>query len=146
VAVWHPEQQQWVFAELIGLAFGLAVAVLMFRVPAHLVALARRWLGIPCLNYFDDFRFHCLQPHAQATWTAFTELAKLTGWIFDPDKDQEFSSSGTFLGVLEDVSLAHMGRCTLAPKPSFLLAIVETLQNTLEANSYDSGHGKLPAR
>ena len=45
----------------IGLAFGMAVAVLdCNRVPAQLTAVARRWLGTPALNFFDDFRIHSL--------------------------------------------------------------------------------------
>ena len=51
ICIWHPLKRCWVFAELRGLAFGLVVAVNHFnRVPAQLVATARRWLGIPAIN------------------------------------------------------------------------------------------------
>ena len=45
VCLWTPSERRWVFSELKGLAFGLAVAVLHFnRVSAQLTAIARRWL------------------------------------------------------------------------------------------------------
>ena len=57
IAVWHPEWNTWSFWRLFGMPFGLKGAVLDFnRVSAALLALARRWLAIPSLSFFDDFR------------------------------------------------------------------------------------------
>eukprot|EP00973_Karenia_brevis_P075139 10438828-Karenia_brevis.AAC.1 len=42
IAIWHVHRKCWVFGELHAMAFGVAVA--------------RRWLAIPVISYFDDFR------------------------------------------------------------------------------------------
>ena len=56
VAQWDPERNQVAFFIVPGLNFGLKSAVNQFnRVPALITAVARRVLGIPCGNYFDDY-------------------------------------------------------------------------------------------
>ena len=57
IAVWLPDWNAWSFWRLFGMPFGLKGAVLDFnRVSAAFLALARRWLAIPSLSFFDDFR------------------------------------------------------------------------------------------
>ncbi|CAK9116368.1 unnamed protein product [Durusdinium trenchii] len=102
VAVWHPTQGTWVFGILHGLAFGLLAAVLQFnRFPALIVAVARRWLAIPVINFFDDFKI--TEPvFAKASGGLyFDKLVSVMGWLFDPDKDKPFHSTAKFLGGLE---------------------------------------------
>jgi len=116
VAVYHPKDRCWVFGELDGLAFGLGAAVLEFnRVPAHLVALARRWFAIPVVNLYDDFSIlelyisGALDPSLSGTEGAnyfFEMLCAFTGWKLDPKKKQGPAASIVFLGVLEDASRA----------------------------------------
>ena len=88
IAIWSPVHDCWMFAELRGLAFGLAVAVIQFnRVPTFLVAVARRWLGIPAISFFDDVRMLAPDHCKEAVWAAFNWLVKQLGWQFDDSKD-----------------------------------------------------------
>ena len=57
VALWSPLLSTWVHAQLRAMPFGLMGAVLDFnRVGGALVALSRRWLGVPVLGFYDDFK------------------------------------------------------------------------------------------
>jgi len=94
--------RSWVFFELDGLAFGLGAAVLEFnRVPAHLVALARRWFAIPVVNFYDDFRLFDLVLSGLNADSSFLNLTKWSGWRFDPKKHQPPSASIRLLGIIE---------------------------------------------
>ena len=57
IAAWIQETKCYAFAHLHGLAFGLHASVAHFnRVPSFLLALARRFFGIPATAYLDDGR------------------------------------------------------------------------------------------
>ena len=57
VPLWCPVSSQWLFSQLRGLPFGLKGAVLDFnRISAVMVALSRRWLGIPIFGFYDGFK------------------------------------------------------------------------------------------
>ena len=102
IAIWHPKQHKWVFGILHGLAFGLLAAVVQFnRFPALIVALARRWLAVPVINFFDDFNI--TEPaFAKASGSVyFDKLVSLLGWLFDVEKDRPASPIARFLGGLE---------------------------------------------
>jgi hypothetical protein len=140
ICVWHPQHKAWQFAELKGLAFGLAIAVLHFnRVPAHLTAMSRRWLGIPALNYFDDFRIAGVRQHSASCWRTFVKGLELVGWLFDPEKDERMAPEGPFLGYMEDVSQASNGVFGLAPKPDFEASVEHMLIHSLHTGVMMSG-------
>ena len=104
VMLWHPEWGKWVFAEAKGLLFGLAGAVLAFnRVPAFIVAVARRWLAIPVNSFFDDFRiFDIMKSKGSANRFFKLLLRDVLGWRRDPAKEQPPATAVTFLGNIED--------------------------------------------
>jgi len=105
VAIFHPTLRAWVFFELDGLAFGLGAAVLEFnRVPAQLVALARRWLAIPAVNFYDDFRITDICGTGGNANYMFEALCSWIGWWLDIKKHQPPAASIVFLGTLEDAS------------------------------------------
>ena len=105
VTVWSEEEGAWVFGELDGLAFGLGAAVLEFnRVPALICAVARRWLGIPVVNFYDDFRISDILASGGDANRAFLELAEWLGPWLDQGKEQPPAQAITFLGTLEDAS------------------------------------------
>jgi len=141
VAVFHPVRKEWLFAELFGLAFGLALAVLQFnRVPIFISTCARRWLGIPCVSFFDDMRiqapFHC----ADKVWINFNKLLELLGWTFDPEKDQLMNEAGEFLGIKEDLcDIPSLGIVSMGPKDLFFSKLVSSLNLALETGSLSSG-------
>ena len=57
ITVWDINTHRWRFVVSRALLFGFSGAVLLFnRIPNLLVAIARRWLAIPCHAFFDDFR------------------------------------------------------------------------------------------
>ena len=87
VLVYNIEQKAWRFGVLHGMAFGLSSAVLQFnRFPAAIVAVARRWLAIPAINFFDDFKL--TEPrYAQGSGAKyFDKLVRSMGWLFDEEK------------------------------------------------------------
>jgi len=90
-----------------GLAFGLGAAVLEFnRVPAHVVALARRYLAIPIVNLYDDFRITDIACSGGSANAAFLDLIAWIGWWLDQGKEQTPRPAITFLGAIEDASFA----------------------------------------
>ena len=57
VCVRKPVEGRWVCGVLFGLAFGHVVAALTSsRYPALVTAVARRWLAIPTINFYGDFK------------------------------------------------------------------------------------------
>ena len=121
ICVWSPIAHKWQFAYLHGLAFGLCVSVIHFnRIPSHLTAFCRRWLGLPLLHYFDDCRLHSIEPHQNISWKALHSAITCLGWLFDEQKDSAMASRGAFLGIMEDLSLVHIsGQVALRPTDSF---------------------------
>ena len=102
IAVWHPEWNTWSFWRLFGMPFGLKGAVLDFnRVSAALLALARRWLAIPSLSFFDDFRAVEMLASCPSADDSFRELVDFLGFRLDPKKRQPPAPSIIFLGTLE---------------------------------------------
>jgi len=103
IAAWSPVDKCWMFAELDGLAFGLGAAVLEFnRVPALVCAIARRWLGIPVVNFYDDFRISDIAAGDGSANESFLELMDWLGPLLDEDKEQKPAAGIVFLGALED--------------------------------------------
>ena len=102
IIVYDIIQERWRFVISHALLFGLSGAVLQFnRIPTFIVALARRWLGIVCHAFFDDFRiidFACEKDSA-VKW--FDNLTQLLGWKFDANKNQTGFDTLPMLGNLE---------------------------------------------
>ena len=69
-----------------------------------MLAIARRWLGLPSIGYFGDIRMLALQGNEQIVWDAFSWLVNLLGWNFDPSKDSVMSPPGDFPGFHENYS------------------------------------------
>ena len=133
VMIWHPEEAKWVFGKLNSLAFGLSSAVLVFnRYPISISAIARRWLAIPVISFFDDFK---ITDPAYAEGSAsfyFDALTQRLGWLFDSDKDVPLSSSGTFLGNVETF---HNHTLLIQGKPERVNLVRASILQAL-----DSGH------
>ena len=125
IAVFHPDKKIWVFYELWGLAFGLGAAVLEFnRVPAQVVALARRWFALPALNFYDDFKVTELACTEGGGDPLFRDLCAWIGWWLDDGKHQGPATTIKFLGTIEDCS--HV-----ADEDVVYLAIVEERRQLL---------------
>ena len=88
ICAFNPQAKQWQYAELFGLAFGVPAAVIQFnRVPAMIIAISRRWLGIPAINFFDDVHIQAPAGNDTIAWSSFNWLVEKLGWLFDIDKD-----------------------------------------------------------
>ena len=90
VMVWHPDKEEWVFRESTGVLFGFTGAVLACnRVPALIVAMARRWLAIPVQNFLDDSRILDIDKSNQSA-NIFSCLLteQLLGFRVDSSKKQ----------------------------------------------------------
>ncbi len=141
VCAWHLEEQQWRFAELRGLAFGLTASVIHFnRMPAHLTAVARRWLGLPVTSFYDDFKLLALDHEVGHVWGSFSRLVTQAGWLFDQEKDSHFASTGPFLGFIEHLEHAHStGKMWLEVKPSFDDRLQAALEDAIATGELSSG-------
>ena len=130
-----------------GLCFGLLSAVLQFnRHPALVVAIARRWLAIPAIHFFDDFKIVELAVSEASGATWFDKLVAKMGWFFDHEKTQHDMVSGIFLGGVEDYSTPD----TIQAQPrkdrleAIRCAIIKTLETgRLSPKEAASLHGKL---
>ena len=141
VAVWSPIARSWVYGELDGLPFGVTSAVVEFnRVPAFLVAVARRWLPIPVINFYDDFKVLGVKCGGGSEDRSFRELCEWTGYKLDPEKHQPPASSCTFLGTLEQYAPAGCAdTLALRPKPGRLQEIVSEVHRILGSGVIRSG-------
>ena len=118
------------------LAFGESAVVLQFnRHPCLLVALARRWLAIPCVHFFDDIRI--IEPlyGGDSARNFFDKLCKKLGYAFDPKKDTAFEEIGIFLDGVDDLSLQHEDQVTTKPTLEKLEKLRRAIFDVLEANS-----------
>jgi len=141
IAVWDPESKQYCFAHLHGLAFGLYASVAHFnRVPSFILAVARRFFGLPCIAYFDDVRLAAVEPHGQLVWDTFGWLVDTLGYVFDPSKDVPMHPRGSFLGFVEDLSQVHSHACaSLEPKQEFVQGLQAVMTEALETGSMAHG-------
>lgn len=144
ICAWHPAQVRWMFAVLRGMAFGLASSVVNFnRVPYQLCAVARRWLAIPAVNFYDDCRLTTLQKHVPRTWSRWNKLISFVGYIFDEEKDCRMATLGPFLGIIEDLSkMTPSGVVTLDTKPKFAESLKATMAKALESGKLSTGEAR----
>ena len=141
IAVWHPQSEQYCFAHLHGLAFGLYASVAHFnRIPPFIIAVARRFFGLPCIAYFDDVRLAAVEPHGQLVWDTFGWLVDTLGYVFDPSKDAPMHPRGNFLGFVEDLSEVHSrAHASLEPKQEFVQGLQTVMAEALESGSMAHG-------
>jgi hypothetical protein len=69
-------------------------------------------------------------------------LVKLTGWIFDAEKDSLFANEGPFLGMIEDYSsILDSGFLIVTTKPAFRSRLIDTLQRVQDSGCLTHGDG-----
>ena len=119
VMVFHPTRKEWLYAEAKGLLFGLTGAVLAFnRIPAFIVAVARRWLAIPVQHYFDDFRIFDILKSKGSCNRFFCHLVQdILGYRVDAAKEQLPNNAAVFLGNVEDYYPSGEPADTIVLKP-----------------------------
>lgn len=89
--------------------FGLPLAVTAFnRLPFFLQALTRRIFVLLCSFYYDDATFQDWQSTATHTQSLVAEVMQLLGYPFAQAKSQGPSATGDFLGLVHDLSAAHV--------------------------------------
>ena len=141
IAVFSPITRTWVYGELDGLPFGVMSAVVEFnRVPAFIVAVARRWLAMPTQNFYDDFKVVGIKCARGSEDLMFRELCQWTGYRLDADKHQPPASSCVFLGTSEHY--APKGRTdvlALRPKPGRLSDIISDINVILDKGTIQAG-------
>jgi hypothetical protein len=144
ICAYHPELQQWMFAELCGLAFGISIAVILFnRIPSFITAVARRWLAIPAIHFFDDFKLTATSKTRKFVWKNFNALVDILGWIFDPDKDSTMSEAGPFLGFMEDyASIPSQGVIYFSTKQVFRENLLAMMEKALGTGRLSTGEAR----
>jgi len=121
------------FGPLDGMAFGLGAAVHQFnRVPAFVIALARRFLCIPVVAFYDDFRITDLEAARGSADRCFCELLAWLAIKLDEKKHQAPASAITFIGAVEDASRAGLDdEVLLKPKQGRIESIRQEIQTIL---------------
>ena len=150
VMLWLPQWRRWVFAEAKGLLFGLSGAVLAFnRIPAFIVAVARRWLAIPVNSFFDDFRIFDIQASGGSANKFFKLLLeRILGWTLDHEKEQPPATRITFLGNVEDYhphgsdGRPLVDTLVLMPKEGRVDAIKASIAKHRQEKKLESGDAK----
>ena len=149
VAVFDNVFQRWRFVELWGLAFGFTAAVIQCtRTPVLLCAIARRWLALPLISFFDDFKLTDLACCNGSGFASFQKLEKFTGFLFDVDKDSKEDDSIIFLGNQEDLSSSASDVVSMFPSLKRLArvrrAIISSVgQDFLPSGAASSVRGQL---
>ena len=131
-AVWNVHTNEWVFFAMQGLPFGLGAAVNQFnRLPAFLVAVARRILGLPVISFFDDFKTTDIINLCESC-PPFAELCAILGVRLDEMKHQSVSLDTAFLGGRETINHPYVDAVLIRPKEgredSIMLLINETIR------------------
>ena len=134
VALWCPVSCQWLFSQLRGLRFGLKGAVLDFnRISAAVVAVSRRWLGIPILGFYDDFKITEFAASATSASQCFREFMSWFGFLLDPAKAQEPAASIVFLGNFEITAFQVDPEVfATVPKDERVQAVLQELESLLK--------------
>ena len=82
--------------------FGATAAVLNYNTVSRVMAtIAVRWLGMPCMGYFDDFGIITTESTIKEALQAFTTLNQILGFELKVEKS-EFGTRIEFLGVTVD--------------------------------------------
>ena len=98
IAVWVPAARAWRFCQLWGMPFGFKGAVLDFnRISGALVAICRRWLGAPTLDFYDDFKHSELKASVPSAYKGFQSLLAWLGYVLDPLKSKPPSTCTPYL-------------------------------------------------
>ena len=124
-----PSTGRAIFIITFGHLFGEVLAVNNFnRVPAAIVAVARRLFGFCGGNYFDDYV--CCEPtYAGGSGLHVLQcLHRIFGFALDPDKHERMRESNAFLGVFTCLSRYRAGVAILRAKPERITSLVATLK------------------
>ena len=101
--------------------------------------IARRWFGVCCAAYVDDVDTCEPSYSGSSGKKVLHDIARLAGTPFAPEKDKDFATANTFLGVLADLSDFVAGSVALKPKPGRVRKIVAALQSVLSSDRLSSG-------
>ena len=149
VAIFHPVLKRTVYFTLPGQVFGAVSAVTYFcAVPAFLLSVARRVLGIVASNFVDDVDVVALDVVGGVPQRALRRFFKIMGMPFSDAKHIPWGLTRVFCGVVTDFSrLATEGVVEVyvsdARKAVIDLAIVAALDLGLTPGSAASLGGKL---
>ena len=126
VALWDSREDGVRYFLMPGHNFGLVSAVLSWNRQSQLVAcLARRYFGVPCAAYFDDY--DVCEP-SWATPSGKGVLRRLHEWLGIPlatnEKDVPPRPVNAFLGVITDLSRAVQGVVTMRSKPERVAKLI----------------------
>lgn len=141
IIVYDTIRGRWRFVISHALLFGLSGAVLQFnRVPTFIVALARRWLGIICHAFFDDFRIIDFNSEGNSATRWFDSLVHLLGWKFDLEKNQTGLNVLPMLGNLERYSdIGYSESLMVEAKPERLRDLADEIDTIIVNQTCTSG-------
>ena len=109
VAIFHPVLKRTVYFTLPGQVFGAVSAVTYFcAVPAFLLSVARRVLGIVASNFVDDVDVVALDVVGGVPQRALRRFFKIMGMPFSDAKHIPWGLTRVFCGVVTDFSLMRL--------------------------------------
>ena len=140
VAQWDPERKCVVYFVVLGHCFGQVCAVNSFNAVSRFLTCAVRTLqGVSVGNYFDDHA--TVEPTfaGDSGQRALGSMARLCGFLFDPNKHETMAPLFTYLGVQHDLSRVPAGIVTLRILEKRREALVASCREILKAGRLSSG-------
>ena len=141
LAIFDPLRKEYVFYQLLGLAYGLSSAVVSFnRLPTLLTAGVRRMYGVLCSAYFDDIPVVDVSFGLGSGWAALLQVLAASGAPPAPGKCMGPGLYRTFLGTgirLADVAL--QGNLRLEARDATRHSICALIQEALSSRTLGSG-------
>ena len=135
VAIYHTGLKDVRYYLMPGHNFGLVSAVLTWnRFSFQAAALARRFFGVPCAPFFDDY--DTCEP-CYAGRTGKVVLHTIHRWLGIPlalgDKDVPFRHANPFLGVISDLRGVTQDFMDMRAKATRIANIVVTIERFLSS-------------
>ena len=150
VRVWDIVHQRFRYVIARVLLLGFAGSVINYnRVPAFIVAVARRWRAILAQHFYDDKRIISAAIGGDSAYDSFLELTELMGLRFDPAKHQRPCADLPLLGNIEKYStIPARDEMVVAAKEERVSAVTELIRvilmrKTISCGEAASLRGKL---
>lgn len=141
VAIWDTDLKDVAYYTMKGHNFGLKAAVLSFNRHSQLiVAVARRFFGVACGAYFDDYDVTEPVQFGRSGKRILHFLHKKLGVpLAGGTKDVDPAAANAFLGVVVDLRNAHEGVAYIRSKVSRVAGMIATMETCAETGTVTYG-------
>jgi len=147
IAIWSTTHESVRFHEVFGHNFGLLSAVTNFsRVPAILVAVARRLFAVMVENYIDDYMIPDFIFSKGSAQSSLGFVHNLFGFPLAPEKRKLVASSNIILGMICDMSRVSSERVVIfQPRGEKLEEALEIMRSCRRKDCLDNKSAEICA-